>query len=332
MGDGCYITAGGKRWHSDGDCQALIKGQDDAAGRGLSTHPVRRVPRSLVDGRTPCGWCVMDDQQDDIPTVRLEHLRSDTRWEQVFRDCVLAALPELAPWTIASQQDVTVAGRTYRPDFTLTKGALRVLVEIDGADKGPNGPSHDYWTRRQTALVSDGWEVLRFTNDQVMHDQENCRRVLTSTVARLQERARLAAVPAVPARPLPGVLPPAQQAAPQPASHPFPSRRRLPWMLLGAASVVGVGLLLSSGAHVIPAPEGVQAGARTSGSATPQDDGRNVGFLVCPTSHPIRGNVTQQGQRIYHQPNDRFYSRTRPEVCFATNTAASAAGYRPAAR
>lgn len=45
----------------------------------------------------------------------------------------------------------------------------------------------------------------------------------------------------------------------------------------------------------------------------------------CPSSHPIKGNANSM---IYHLPSGRYYDVTKPEECFATESAAQAAGYR----
>ncbi len=45
----------------------------------------------------------------------------------------------------------------------------------------------------------------------------------------------------------------------------------------------------------------------------------------CPKSAPIKGN---RPSHIYHMPGQRFYKVTHPEVCFSTESAARAAGYR----
>jgi very-short-patch-repair endonuclease len=129
----------------------------------------------------------------DVPELaerspaRYSALRTDTEYEQFFVDHVLEPLDELISWQVKSQESVVVGGRTYRVDFALHRPPWRIAIEIDGENKGPNAPSHDEWTRRQTSLVSAGWEVLRFTNRQVMHEQEYCRRQLAVAMARLHE-------------------------------------------------------------------------------------------------------------------------------------------------
>lgn len=56
---------------------------------------------------------------------------------------------------------------------------------------------------------------------------------------------------------------------------------------------------------------------------------RGDGGNACPESHPIKGNATS---RIYHRPGESSYDATIPELCFATEEDAAAAGYRPRAR
>ena len=45
----------------------------------------------------------------------------------------------------------------------------------------------------------------------------------------------------------------------------------------------------------------------------------------CPKGYPVKGNADSG---IYHVPGGRFYSRTKPEECFSSASAARAAGYR----
>ena len=50
-----------------------------------------------------------------------------------------------------------------------------------------------------------------------------------------------------------------------------------------------------------------------------------AGSLNCPSWAPIKGNLSSH---IYHMPWQRYYSRTKPEMCFATEAAAVKAGKR----
>ncbi|TXJ06965.1 MAG: hypothetical protein E6Q27_02790 [Aeromicrobium sp.] len=45
----------------------------------------------------------------------------------------------------------------------------------------------------------------------------------------------------------------------------------------------------------------------------------------CPSWAPIKGN---ESSMIYHKKGQRFYSRTKPEACFSSESAAKKAGYR----
>jgi len=45
----------------------------------------------------------------------------------------------------------------------------------------------------------------------------------------------------------------------------------------------------------------------------------------CPEDYPIKGNASS---RIYHRPGESSYDATIPEICFASDEAADAAGYR----
>lgn len=73
--------------------------------------------------------------------------------------------------------------------------------------------------------------------------------------------------------------------------------------------------------------------ARTSGAtATIGYPSRTVpisGTWNCPSWAPIKGNADSM---IYHVPSGAYYSRTNPEECFRTETAAVAAGYRRSQR
>ena len=45
----------------------------------------------------------------------------------------------------------------------------------------------------------------------------------------------------------------------------------------------------------------------------------------------IKGNISSSG-KIYHLPGGAFYKRTNPEMCFATEADAQAAGFRKSQR
>ncbi len=305
-----YITAGGGRWHQRADCEALSQGQQDAERRGLPNHPVQQVVRQRVGSRSACGWCVKSDvpESAERSPTRYSALRTDTEYEQVFVDHVLEPLGELISWQVTSQESVLVGGRTYRVDFALHRSPWRIAIEIDGENKGPNAPSHDEWTLRQTSLVSAGWEVLRFTNRQVMHEQEYCRRQIAVVVARLQERGHHKEErPA----PMPVSLP--QRRAPSASEQhsQLPANRRVI-----AALALAVALAAAGATTVAMSGQG--------GDDAPATGDR----YPCPASRPVKGNVSADGERIYHQRGDAFYDRTAAEQCFSDAASAEAAGFR----
>ena len=51
---------------------------------------------------------------------------------------------------------------------------------------------------------------------------------------------------------------------------------------------------------------------------------------ACPSSHPIKGNLSRNNVLIFHLPGTNNYERTKPEACFATEADAEAAGFRKA--
>nr|MBA3654095.1 nuclease [Actinomycetota bacterium] len=65
-----------------------------------------------------------------------------------------------------------------------------------------------------------------------------------------------------------------------------------------------------------------KAGAPAKGWVEPQG-------AVCPLSYPIKAKLAS---RIYHLPGMFNYTRTRPDRCYATETAAKRDGFTPAKR
>lgn len=61
----------------------------------------------------------------------------------------------------------------------------------------------------------------------------------------------------------------------------------------------------------------------------PQQRGGGFSGWDCPANAPIKGNANSG---IYHVPGGRYYSRTKPEKCFASESEARNAGYRKARR
>ncbi|HZU90836.1 MAG TPA: 50S ribosomal protein L4 [Stellaceae bacterium] len=68
-------------------------------------------------------------------------------------------------------------------------------------------------------------------------------------------------------------------------------------------------------AAVAPQP-GVATPGAVAGDGTPD----------CPAGYPIKGDA---GSMLYHVPGGQYYNGTVPEMCFATEADAVAAGYHP---
>lgn len=64
-----------------------------------------------------------------------------------------------------------------------------------------------------------------------------------------------------------------------------------------------------------------------SGAWMPPEAVLATGEPDCPPGNPIKGNLPS---RIYHLPDQTTYERTIPEICFASEEAATAAGFRAA--
>jgi beta-lactamase superfamily II metal-dependent hydrolase len=73
----------------------------------------------------------------------------------------------------------------------------------------------------------------------------------------------------------------------------------------------------------VPAAAPTSAGSPTD---VPAGGVRPASEYDCPASHPIKGN--RGDDWIYHAPGTTYFSRTKPEECFATEADARAAGYR----
>lgn len=48
----------------------------------------------------------------------------------------------------------------------------------------------------------------------------------------------------------------------------------------------------------------------------------------CPSNAPIKGNLNNKGNKIYHQSKESNYQKVKPEICFADVATAEKAGFR----
>ncbi|WP_205571846.1 hypothetical protein [Arthrobacter celericrescens] len=94
-----------------------------------------------------------------------------------------------------------------------------------------------------------------------------------------------------------------------------------------AASVTGKWSVRMTPGGALKGSASGQATVRVAAPAPAPTSARPVSTWNCPAWAPIKGNAPS---KIYHLPGQRYYTRTTPEVCFATERAAQQAGYRKA--
>ncbi|WP_416957344.1 DUF559 domain-containing protein [Nocardioides sp. T5] len=128
--------------------------------------------------------------------VRLVLRHADRRAANPF-ESVLRALCVEAGIVVEPQAAVDLGTGTIHPD--LVCHALRLAFEADSWSFHASRKAHRRDCARYNLLVINGWRVLRFTWEQVMHDQAYVRWVLAQ-VARSVGRPEVAAVIVSPAQ------------------------------------------------------------------------------------------------------------------------------------
>jgi hypothetical protein len=64
-------------------------------------------------------------------------------------------------------------------------------------------------------------------------------------------------------------------------------------------------------------------------SAAPRPGVAPDGPWSCPTTHPIKGYLSQTGRRVYFMPGTPFYDEASPERCYGTEDDARQDGADP---
>lgn len=123
----------------------------------------------------------MEITLDQWVALNEENFGSD--YEKLFVKNVLSQVRNIDLSAVSTQFHFTdMDGRTRYCDFVLQEGEqIKIAIEIDGYDKRGTGSGmsrHDFvdWQRRQAALVSQGWFVLRFANTDVRDHPGRCRK------------------------------------------------------------------------------------------------------------------------------------------------------------
>lgn len=95
------------------------------------------------------------------------------------------------------------------------------------------------------------------------------------------------------------------------------------WFVLSPNAPATLGTAQSVG--TLPGAAEVEGSAREELSVPPIDSS-------CPDSHPVKGNINDEGEHIFHVEGQRYYEVTDPEACFASAEAAIAEGFRASLR
>jgi very-short-patch-repair endonuclease len=232
----------------------------------------------------------------------------DTFWEQAFARRVLARARDLTPDGIEPQARVSVPGDIYKVDFYASGSDL--VIEIDGYAKSGSpvtAAELERRNRRDAALQSRGLRVLHFSNAQVQSEPNACLLLVEEATAKVGRS---------PLAPQKTTTP---QATARDTASREPRRRRHVVPALVVVAAVAVGTLWFLGHRSDGASAAFTAGVVPTGS-------------VCPPGYPIKGNVSDQGQRIAHSPGQQFYDTTNPERCYANLAEAATDRFRPSSR
>lgn len=339
-----WKTRRGGRYHRSPDCPGIADGHAKAASEGYANHAAEQVDLGGLGGAVaPCARCWTPALQDDpwLAARLSAEVLADSSYELDFFDQVLRRVRGLDPDYVRVQHPAAgVSGTEYRLDYAILRpGEPRLGIEIDGFQKTKTHNEGDAarqgsMSARQNDLVNAGWRLLRFTNQQVRTEPGTCRTQLEDALATRAAQSHPARpTPAAPQfgspahdspagpssttgtdrRPTAGSAPgTASGFAPEAAAGSRPHRS-----LLVAAAVVALLALAATLWHLGTDPES---------PATPSVDPAGS---TCPPSHAIKGNLADDGERIYHRPGNRYYDATAPEECFASPTDAEDGGYRP---
>nr|WP_255263701.1 DUF559 domain-containing protein [Pseudomonas aegrilactucae] len=102
-------------------------------------------------------------------------------YERLFAQNVLSLVAQIRYESLSVQYPFKDNdGKQRYCDLVISEeGGVRIAIEIDGYDKrgAGTGMSHDDfidWQRRQAALTTQGWRVLRFANRDVRDEPARC--------------------------------------------------------------------------------------------------------------------------------------------------------------
>lgn len=123
------------------------------------------------------------------------HHLFNSQFERIFFENVLGNISGLDFACLQTQMPFRDdEGKQRYCDFAIQEGLeVRIAIEVDGYDKRGTGEgmTHDEfidWQRRQAALTSQGWHVLRFANRDVCNEPIRCRNNIYSLLTKLRQK------------------------------------------------------------------------------------------------------------------------------------------------
>jgi hypothetical protein len=322
----------GPAYHAREHCPAIADGQAEARRKGLMTYrPVQIELARLQSEQTPPRPCMVCWPHESgwtswlpvtLATEQHSGATDGSPFEVRFLEDVLMKADGVKPTWVSVQPGVERrVGAPLRPDFVIQPPDQRpIVIEVDGYRKSsqPGPDDQGARNRRDAELESLGYRVQHFSNKQVIHEAEWCRRrigeLLVSGHAPAEEPKPTIVTPERPvAAPLPASVSPAAAAQQEISSS---SGKRGWWIAVGAVVAAAVAWAAMSSGFDDTADD----------PTAPTSSGE------CPDDAPIKGNVSESGEKIFHAPGWEFYSRTGAEECFSTPADAEAAGYRASER
>ena len=243
--------------------------------RGSSGSTRGRALRGL-DGSRRCTQCWPTLDGFDLVAHDTER-DGDSDFEVVFVRRVLERVRGLAPQDVVPQKKLKLNdGTSVRVDFYLERaGRGALVVELDGYEKTPDAPPREVHRRdkaKRRRIEQDlKLEVVDFANI----DLSDPHLVVRDMEARLSLEVTVRQP----------VLAQEQDAG----TEGHGSRRRL--LIVGAALVCLVAAVLAVWLFW----------GRERALVTPLKGG------TCPAEAPIKGNVNEAGEKIFHEPGWRYY-------------------------
>jgi very-short-patch-repair endonuclease len=120
----------------------------------------------------------------------------DSKYERTFLLDVLGQVPNFDFGSLEGQMSFKDSdGKQRYCDFAVEEGReVRIALEVDGYDKKGRGTGMTHnefvdWQRREAALVSQGWYVLRFANRDVCDRPDKCAEHVNLLLARERQKA-----------------------------------------------------------------------------------------------------------------------------------------------